>query len=565
LADTATAPEAARGTVLAVSNVSVRFGGLQALDEVTLDVATGEVHGLIGPNGAGKTTLFNVITGLQRPTRGTVRLRATDVTRAKPHVRARLGLGRTFQRLELFGTLTARENVQMAAEVQQRKLAGGRSPAEEAAYQLGRVGILHIADEPTDSLPTGLARLVEMARALATSPDVLLLDEPSSGLDHDETNGLGQVLQQLASEGMGVLLVEHDMNLVMAICARVDVLDNGQVIARGDPAAVRANPLVQEAYLGGGTESAEPVTSRAGIIVSFPSSGTEAPAPAATSMAATSTAAKAVGEAAQAGTPSGQAEERPSSTVALSAAGVRAGYGRIEVLHGISLEVPKGSAVALLGPNGAGKTTLLKAISGQLALTAGTVEVEGRRLGRNATEHLARSGVCMIPEGRSIFPNLTVAENLLMYTFRRAGLKSAWVEERAIERFPALGPRRKQLAGTLSGGEQRMLSMARALTTDPEILLLDELSMGLAPLIVEELYGVVGQLVASERLTIIMVEQFVQTALSFADYAAIMVNGELVKSGTPSEIRSDVVGAYLGAEGVPDGADVDAATGRDRP
>jgi len=226
------------------------------------------------------------------------------------------------------------------------------------------------------------------------------------------------------------------------------------------------------------------------------------------------------------------------------------------VLHGISLEVPKGSAMALLGPNGAGKTTLLMAISGQLGLTAGTVEVGGRRLGRNATESLARAGVCMIPEGRSIFPNLTVTENLLMYTFRRPGLKSSWIQERAIERFPVLGRRRKQLAGTLSGGEQRMLSMARALTTDPEILLLDELSMGLAPLIVEELYGLVGQLVSSEQLTIIMVEQFVQTALAIADYAAIMVNGELVKRGTPAEIRTDVVGAYLGVD-----ADADAGAG----
>jgi branched-chain amino acid transport system ATP-binding protein len=210
--------------------------------------------------------------------------------------------------------------------------------------------------------------------------------------------------------------------------------------------------------------------------------------------------------------------------------------------------VARGSALALLGPNGAGKTTLLKAISGQLPLTAGSVEVGGVRLGRNATGHLARLGVCMIPEGRSIFPNLTVTENLLMYTFRRRGLKSTWVEERAMARFPVLGNRRKQLAGTLSGGEQRMLAMARALTTDPEILLLDELSMGLAPLIVEELYGVVGELVSSEQLTIIMVEQFAQTALAIADHAAIMVNGELVRKDTPAEIRSDVVGAYLGAE-----------------
>jgi branched-chain amino acid transport system ATP-binding protein len=503
---------------LVVSDVSVRFGGLQALDTVDLEVAGGEIHGLIGPNGAGKTTLFNVITGLQSPTQGTVHLGGHDMTRAKPHTRSRLGLGRTFQRLELFGTLTARENVQMAAEVQRGKLTAGRSPAEEARLQLERVGLLQVADEPTDSLPTGLARLVEVARALATSPTTLLLDEPSSGLDAQETQELGEVLTQLASEGMGILLVEHDMTLVMGICARVDVLDNGRVIARGDPVSVRANPDVQEAYLGGESSPSASATT--------PASGNGAAGPAPVSVPA----------------------QPRSGEMALSAVDVRAAYGRIEVLHGVSLAVPKGSALALLGPNGAGKTTLLKAISGQLPLTAGTVEVRGQGLGRNATERLARSGVCMIPEGRSIFPNLTVTENLLMYTFRRSGLKSAWVEERAFERFPVLGGRRKQLAGTLSGGEQRMLSMARALTTDPDILLLDELSMGLAPLIVEELYGVVGQLVASEQLTIVMVEQFVQTALSIADRAAIMVNGELVKEGEPNEIRDEVVGAYLGAD-----------------
>ncbi len=414
----------------------------------------------------------------------------------------------------------------MAAEVQQHKLTSGRTPAEEADYQLARVGILHVANEPTDSLPTGLARLVEMARALATTPSVLLLDEPSSGLNAEETRGVGDVLEQLASEGMGVLLVEHDMALVMAICARVDVLDNGLVIARGDPATVQANPVVQEAYLGGGTASDPP---------------------------ASPVVAQTVSEGASVGVhTNGRPDSAPENTdsgapLALSAVDVRAGYGRIEVLHGITLSVRSGSAMALLGPNGAGKTTLLNAISGQIPLTAGTVEVAGRRIGRNATERLARSGVCMIPEGRSIFPNLTVAENLLMYTFRQSGLKSAQVEDHAFTRFPALADRRKQLAGTLSGGEQRMLSMARALTTDPQILVLDELSMGLAPIIVDQLYEIVGQLVASEGLTIVMVEQFVQTALSIADEAAIMVNGELVKQGKPADIRDEVVGAYLGA------------------
>jgi ABC-type branched-subunit amino acid transport system ATPase component len=507
--------------VLTVNDVSVRFGGLQALDGVTLDVAPGEVHGLIGPNGAGKTTLFNVITGLQRPTQGSVLLREQDVTRYRPHARARLGLGRTFQRLELFGTLSARDNVQMAAEVQQHKLASGRTPAEEAEYQLSRVGILHVADEPSDSLPTGLARLVEMARALATSPSVLLLDEPSSGLNADETHGVGEVLQQLASEGMGVLLVEHDMTLVMSICARVDVLDNGCLIAHGDPAAVQANPAVQEAYLGGETKSEEP-----------PAISVRAP----------------VEPSREEDKVGGRSDDAGSAPLALSVVDVRAGYGRIEVLHGISLDVRKGTSMALLGPNGAGKTTLLNAISGQIPLTAGTVEVAGRPLTRNATERLARAGVCMIPEGRSIFPNLTVAENLLMYTFRQSGMKSRTVEEQAFARFPALANRRKQLAGTLSGGEQRMLSLARALTTKPQILLLDELSMGLAPIIVDELYAIVGQLVVAEGLTIVMVEQFVQTALSVADEAAIMVNGEIFKRGKPADIHSEVVGAYLGSE-----------------
>ena len=234
--------------------------------------------------------------------------------------------------------------------------------------------------------------------------------------------------------------------------------------------------------------------------------------------------------------------------MAISVEDVRAGYGRIEVLHAISLDVPSGSALALLGSNGAGKSTLLKVISGQLTPTAGKVEVEGRPLGRHAAESLARSGMCTVPEARSIFPNLTVSENLLMYTFRRRGLRPVEVEERAMARFPSLRSRRRQLAGTLSGGEQRMLSMARALATEPRILLLDELSMGLAPLVVAELYEVVGALVSSEDLTVVLVEQFVHTALRMADQAVVMVNGELVRRGTPDEIRSEVMGAYLGAE-----------------
>jgi branched-chain amino acid transport system ATP-binding protein len=301
------------------------------------------------------------------------------------------------------------------------------------------------------------------------------------------------------------------------------VLDNGMVICRGDPDSVRADPLVQQAYLGGEADP-DPADRGAPVITGLPA--------APNGRAATGTA----------------GDPGTGAAPALSVNDVRAGYGRIEVLHGISLQVDTGSALALLGPNGAGKSTLLKVIAGQLTPTTGTVEFSGRSMGRNASESLARTGVCMIPEGRAVFPNLTVRENLLMYTYRRQGLKASSIEEKAFARFPVLGVRHKQLAGTLSGGEQRMLAMARALTTDPEILFLDELSMGLAPLIVEELYGVVDQLVKEERLTIVMVEQFVQTALSIADHAVIMVNGQLVRSGSPEAIRAEVVGAYLGSD-----------------
>jgi branched-chain amino acid transport system ATP-binding protein len=234
---------------LAVEEISVRFGGLQALQDVNLEVHAGAVNGLIGPNGAGKTTLFNVITGLQAPTQGRVRLGGEDVTRLSPHRRARLGIARTFQRLELFGTLTARENVQMAAETRRRRPTGVSSRTE-ADTILAHIGLSHVADEPTDLLPTGLARLVELGRALATGPSVLLLDEPSSGLNQEETIELGQVLVDLAGRGVAVLLVEHDMSLVMSVCDQVHVLDLGKIISSGPPDVVRRDQTVLAAYLG---------------------------------------------------------------------------------------------------------------------------------------------------------------------------------------------------------------------------------------------------------------------------------------------------------------------------
>jgi branched-chain amino acid transport system ATP-binding protein len=233
--------------MLLVEEVTVNFGGLRAIDALDLDVPGGMITGLIGPNGAGKTTAFNVVTGLQRADRGRVLLDGRDITSVGPSARARLGLGRTFQRLELFGSLSARDNVLVALE---SRGVHGRRARQLADELLNRIGLGSVAGAQADILPTGMARLLELARALACEPKVLLLDEPSSGLGSGDTDRLGVLLSELAALGVAVLLVEHDMDLVMRVCSKIYVLDFGRLIASGNAAEVSSDPLVQAAYLG---------------------------------------------------------------------------------------------------------------------------------------------------------------------------------------------------------------------------------------------------------------------------------------------------------------------------
>jgi branched-chain amino acid transport system ATP-binding protein len=227
----------------------------------------------------------------------------------------------------------------------------------------------------------------------------------------------------------------------------------------------------------------------------------------------------------------------------LELVGVRSGYGSIEVLHGVDLVVPKGALVALLGPNGGGKSTTLRVCSGMLPVNSGEFRVAGRVMNGAQAHDLARLGICTIPEGRGIFPNLTVRENLWLAT--GTGVPRDKVEAVAFDRFPRLGERRSQLAGTLSGGEQQMLAIGRALATDPAILILDEISMGLAPVLVAALYETVGEL-ARSGLSILVAEQFAQTVLPLARSAAIMLQGRIVRVGDPSEIEQELATAYLG-------------------
>ena len=240
--------------LLEVRGVTVQFGGHRAVSDVDLDVETGMVTGLIGPNGAGKTTTFNVITGLQEHRRGVIRMDGADITDKKAHLRARMGIARTFQRLEVFGSLTARDNILTAAEIR-RSWAKDRhaDPGVETDEIMERVGIRSVAHERVDAMPTGLARLVELGRALASRPRVLLLDEPASGLDESESAAFARLLLDLAEDGMAILMVEHDVQLVMQVCELVHVLDFGAILAVGTPTEIQQNPAVLDAYLGAST------------------------------------------------------------------------------------------------------------------------------------------------------------------------------------------------------------------------------------------------------------------------------------------------------------------------
>ena len=240
--------------LLEVRGVNVQFGGHRAVRDVDLDVESGIVTGLIGPNGAGKTTTFNVITGLQDTVSGTVEIDGKDISSKKAHQRAQLGIARTFQRLEVFGSLTARDNILTAAEIR-RSWSGDKQldPRAETERLIDRVGIRSVADERVDSMPTGLARLVELGRALATQPRVLLLDEPASGLDETESESFAQLLPDLAAEGMAVLMVEHDVQMVMQVCSLVHVLDFGAILAVGTPSEIQNDAAVLDAYLGSST------------------------------------------------------------------------------------------------------------------------------------------------------------------------------------------------------------------------------------------------------------------------------------------------------------------------
>jgi branched-chain amino acid transport system ATP-binding protein len=500
----------ASGQSIAVRDLAVSFGGVHAVRNLSFDARPGAITSIIGPNGAGKSTALNAICGFYRPDAGTVTLGDRVVSTLRAYQIPRAGIARTYQTSQLFETMSVLDNVLIALKrgrLGALSFFGGKHDADDAEVAeslLAFVGYTGALERPAAALPHVDKRLVEIARALAIRPSVLALDEPAAGLNAQDSAAIGALLRKLAAAGMTVILVEHDMDLVMGVSNHVIVLDAGAKIAEGTPAQVAADPAVREAYLGAG-EHADRARAR-------PLAPQEAPL--------------------------------------LTVRRLSAGYGAATIVRNATLDIAKGELVAVLGANGAGKTTLMRALCGLIRPVEGDVRFLGKHIDKLSGDRIARAGLVLVPEGRQVFPELSVIDNLRLGAYARTSADESSRIESLLSRFAALKARRHQRAGLLSGGEQQMLAIARGLMAQPQVLMLDEPSLGLAPKLLENLYDLVGEL-REEGTTILLVDQMAALALSVADRAYVLQSGAITHSGAAREVARDpaLVKAYLGEHG----------------
>jgi len=482
--------------ILTVRGLHKRFGSLVVAADVNLDVHPYRLHSLIGPNGAGKTTFFNMLTGLLRADAGQIAFDGRDISQLPVHRRIRLGLGRSFQILSVFRNLTTFENVRVAVQA--------RSPHQNDLWRdayaiqdinartwslLAAVGLEDRAAEACANLSHGERRLLEIAIALATDAKLLLLDEPLAGLAEADREVVGALIRQLASTH-AVLLIEHDIDRVLALSDRITVLHQGRVIADGKPAEVANNPDVITAYMGSARAGGPVPTVRTEIV-------------------------------------------RPVGTKPLlELTQLRAGYAGSQILTDVNLMVHEGEAVALLGRNGVGKTTMLRAITGTVQKSTGSITMDSSDITRAKPYEINRLGISIVPEGRRLFPNLTVMENL-----RLAARPGGASFEEIFELFPKLKILQRAQAESLSGGERQMLAIARALTVPSRLILLDEPFEGLAPTVVQEVMDALVRL--RGRVAMIIVEHHAETVLPIVDRAYVLVNGQIAYEGSARALEAD--------------------------
>jgi len=517
---------------------------VHAVDGVSLEVEEGSIQGLIGPNGAGKTTLVNLVTGYVRTESGRAWLESDELTGLPAHRIAAMGIARTFQNIRLFKDLTALENVLIGTHTRRRDdtlaqlatlpffRAADRAWTREARSLLETVGVADSdAGRDARTLPYGAQRRVEIARALALKPRLLILDEPAAGMNPSEKQGIRELIERLNAGGLTVLLIDHDMRLVMGVCKRVAVLNFGRKIADGTPEEVSTDATVIKAYLGTGGE--REVASAPGA------SGVDEET--------------AVEEAVSAR----RSAREPEKSI-LDVDDLTVSYGAIVAVRGASFRVAAGEVVALIGANGAGKSTILNTLSGLIRPESGSAVFDGLDLANAKASTIVRHGLVQVPEGREILARQTVLENLELATWARRRARAGRIFgydgaatrkdlDAVMKQFPILGERRHLSAGSLSGGEQQMLAIARGLLAKPRLLLLDEPSLGLAPQMVDEVFRAIEE-IHKEGTTILLVEQNALRALAIADRAYVIETGRILLSGSGDELLHNpaVRRAYLG-------------------
>jgi ABC-type branched-subunit amino acid transport system ATPase component len=521
--------------LLRLDNVQRHFGGVHAVDGVSLEVEQGAIQGLIGPNGAGKTTLVNVLTGYVPFQAGHAWVGSDELTGLPAHRIAALGVARTFQNIRLFKELTAVENVLVGMHTRRpddtlAQLAtlpffrrDQRGRINEAHKLMDTVGLAarDVGDRPAGTLPYGDQRRLEIARALALRPRLLILDEPAAGMNPSEKHAIRELIERLNADGLTILLIDHDMRLVMGVCNRVAVLNFGRKIADGTPEEVSTDSGVIKAYLGtGGEREVKSAPGASGV-----DEATE------------------VQEVAS----SARRSVEPENAI-LEVHGLNVSYGAITAVRGASFRVGPGEVVALIGANGAGKSTILNTLSGLLRPDGGSASFDGLDLTVAKPSAIVRHGLVQVPEGREILARQTVLENLELATWARRDGTSTQVQIAAmVKRFPILAERRDMRAGTLSGGEQQMLAIARGLLAKPRLLLLDEPSLGLAPQMVDEVFRAIEEIHA-EGTTILLVEQNALRALAIADRGYVIETGQILLTGSGDDLLHNpaVRRAYLG-------------------